>query len=560
MRHKFEYRRDAIAWHATSPRFLAMLTSLVLLLGAVAAQSLVAYGEEDPDPADNGESVSSVDASADSTDSTTSTDATSTDTDTDTDTTSTDATSPDTTSPDTTSTDTSTTSTDATSTDTTGTDTTSTDSPPGAGNPTANPGEPTATTDPGTGERSSTPPAPPVNGAGDDSDSSSADSDSASSDADSITIFAVAGGTVDLGTADAFGVLAGTTVTNTGPTVVCGNVGVSPGTAVVGFPPGTVICGVIHAADAVAAQAQSDLTIAYDDAAGRACDVELTGSDLGGLTLVSGVYCFDTSAFLTGTVTLDAQGDPNAVFIFQIGSTLITASGSTVDLINGAQACNVFWQVGSSATLGTDTTFVGNILALTSITAQTGTTVDGRLLARNGAVTLDDNVIVRAECAIPDDEGGGGGDTGGGGGTGGDTGGGGGGTGGDTGGGGGSGGGGGTGGGGGSGGGTGDGSGKTGSGTGTDDSLIGTGTGTGNGSAGAVSGAAVDSKSGGGQGNLPFTGLNVLPLALAGMLALLLGVLLRRHTRQVRISSAAPAGSSAEWQPRGASIRQRPPQ
>ncbi|MGZ5375145.1 MAG: ice-binding family protein, partial [Solirubrobacterales bacterium] len=127
--------------------------------------------------------------------------------------------------------------------------------------------------------------------------------------------------------------------------------------------------------------------------------------------LVSGVYCFASSAQLTGTVTLDAAGDPNAVFIFKMGSTLTTASGSTVALTNGAQACNVYWQVGSSATLGTDTTFVGNVLALTSITAQTGTTVDGRLLARNGAVTLDNNRITRAECAS-DTGGGGGGGTG----------------------------------------------------------------------------------------------------------------------------------------------------
>jgi hypothetical protein len=204
---------------------------------------------------------------------------------------------------------------------------------------------------------------------------------------------------VSLGTADSFAVLAGTTVTNTGPTVVSGDLGVSPGTAVTGFPPGTVNNGTIHAGDAVAAQAQSDLTAAYNDAASRACAVVLTGQDLGGLTLTHGVYCFASSAQLTGTLTLDAQGDPNAVFIFQIGSTLTTASGSNINLINGAQSCNVFWQVGSSATLGTTTTFRGNILALTSNTATTGATVDGRLLARNGAVTLDSNTVTRAQCA-----------------------------------------------------------------------------------------------------------------------------------------------------------------
>ncbi|MFN2389860.1 MAG: ice-binding family protein, partial [Actinomycetota bacterium] len=202
---------------------------------------------------------------------------------------------------------------------------------------------------------------------------------------------------VDLGTAGSFAVLAGTTVTNTGTTSVDGDLGVSPGTAVTGFPPGQVN-GTIHRGDAVAAQAQSDLTVAYNSAAGRACDFVLTGSDLGGMTLTPGVYCFASSAQLTGTVTLDAQGDPSAVFIFQIGSTLTTASGSSVNLINGASACNVFWQVGSSATLGTGTSFAGNILALTSITAQTGTTVQGRLLARNGAVTLDTNVVDASAC------------------------------------------------------------------------------------------------------------------------------------------------------------------
>ena len=203
---------------------------------------------------------------------------------------------------------------------------------------------------------------------------------------------------VGLGTAGSYAVLAGQAVTNTGPTVVTGNLGVSPNNAVSGFPPGLVLGGTIHQGDAHAGQAQSDLTTAYNDASGRACDVSLTGQDLGGMTLTSGVYCFSSSAQLTGTLTLDAEGVPNAVFIFQIGSTLTTASASRVALINGAQACNVYWQVGSSATLGTDTTFVGNILALTSITLDTRASVHGRVLARNGAVTLDNNTINRAEC------------------------------------------------------------------------------------------------------------------------------------------------------------------
>jgi hypothetical protein len=171
---------------------------------------------------------------------------------------------------------------------------------------------------------------------------------------------------------------------------------------VTGFPPGVVITGTIHAADAVAAQAQADLTTAYDDAAGRAPTASIAG-DLGGLTLLPGVYKASSSIGLTGTVTLDAQGDPNAVFVFQIGSTLTTASASVVSLINSAAACNVFWQVGSSATLGTGSTMSGSILALTSITATTDVTVDGRLLARNGAVTLDANAITDSTCAPPEE-------------------------------------------------------------------------------------------------------------------------------------------------------------
>jgi hypothetical protein len=206
--------------------------------------------------------------------------------------------------------------------------------------------------------------------------------------------------TVGLGTATSFTVLAGSAVTNTGPSIISGDLGVGPGTAIIGFPPGLVIDGTQHAADAVAQQAQSDLTTGYNDAAGRV-PATAVSSDLGDQTLVSGVYRAASALGLTGTVTLDGQGDPNAVFIFQVGSTLITASNSTVALINGAQACNVFWQVGSSATLGTNTTFVGSILALTSATVQTGTTVTGRVLARNGQVSLDTNTITRPTCSTP---------------------------------------------------------------------------------------------------------------------------------------------------------------
>ncbi len=206
---------------------------------------------------------------------------------------------------------------------------------------------------------------------------------------------------VGLGTATSFAVLAGTTVTNTGPTTVTGDLGVSPGTAVTGFPPGQVNGGVIHAADAVALQAQNDLITAYNDAAGRSPAVDKTNDDLGGETLLSGVYHANTSMALTGALTLDAQGDPAAVWIFQADSTLLTATGSSVKLQGGAQACNVFWQVGSSATIGTSTTFVGTVMALTSITVETGATVDGRVLARNGQVSLDSNTITRPTCAAP---------------------------------------------------------------------------------------------------------------------------------------------------------------
>ncbi|MEV7968052.1 ice-binding family protein [Sphaerisporangium sp. NPDC088356] len=203
---------------------------------------------------------------------------------------------------------------------------------------------------------------------------------------------------VSLGTATNFAVLAGTTVTNTGATTVTGDLGVSPGTAVTGFPTGTVTGGTIHSADAAAAQAQAALTAAYNDAASRT-PATTVPTQLGGTTLTPGVYNSAAGTFqITGNLTLDAQGDPNAVFIFQAASTLVTASASTVTLVNGASACNVFWQVGSSATLGTNSSFAGNILALTSITVTTGVTVNGRTLARNGAVTLDTDAIARPVC------------------------------------------------------------------------------------------------------------------------------------------------------------------
>jgi uncharacterized repeat protein (TIGR01451 family) len=203
-----------------------------------------------------------------------------------------------------------------------------------------------------------------------------------------------------LGTTQSFAVLGSSTVTNTGPTVVTGDLGVDPGTAIVGFPPGTVVGGTIHDADAVALQAQTDNTTAYNNLASQSCTSNVS-TDLGGLTLVPGVYCFSSSAQLTGALTLDAGGDASAVWIFKIGSTLTTASNSSVVLINGAQQCNVFWQVGSSATIGTTTTFVGNIFALASVTLTTDATLSGRALAQNGAVTMDSNVIAISTCSVP---------------------------------------------------------------------------------------------------------------------------------------------------------------
>jgi len=200
-----------------------------------------------------------------------------------------------------------------------------------------------------------------------------------------------------MGTTQNFAVLGSSTVTNTGPTIITGDLGVDPGTAITGFPPGTVVGGTTDSADAVALQAQSDNTTAYKNLAGQACNNTIS-TDLGGLTLVPGVYCFSSSAQLTGTLTLDAGGVASAVWVFQIGSTLTTASNSSVVLENGAQNCNVFWQIGSSTTLGTGTTFVGNIFALTSITLDTSATVAGRALAQTGAVTMDSNTVAVSVC------------------------------------------------------------------------------------------------------------------------------------------------------------------
>lgn len=202
---------------------------------------------------------------------------------------------------------------------------------------------------------------------------------------------------IGLGTAANYSVLAGTTVTNTGPSTLQGNLGVSPGSAITGFPPGRAF-GATHAADAPALQAQAALTIAYDEAAGRPLTASVSG-DLVGQTLPEGVYKSTGPLGLSGALTLDGQGRYDSVFVFQIASTLTTASASSIVLINGAQACNVYWQVGSSATLGTASSFKGTIMALTSISVTTGATVEGRALARNGQVSLDTNVFTTPGCA-----------------------------------------------------------------------------------------------------------------------------------------------------------------
>jgi hypothetical protein len=208
---------------------------------------------------------------------------------------------------------------------------------------------------------------------------------------------------VNLGTASPFVVLGGATVTNTGPSVLNGNLGVSPGTALTGFGLPAVVNGATHANDAVAAQAQSDLTTAYDVAAGQPVlpANDLSGTNLGNRTLSAGAYRFTSSAQLTGALTLDAAGDPNAQFVFEIASALTTAPASSVVLINGASPCNVHWQVGSSATLDTTTAFQGNLMALSSISLNDAATVKGRLLARNGQISLINNVIDGSGCATP---------------------------------------------------------------------------------------------------------------------------------------------------------------
>ena len=204
---------------------------------------------------------------------------------------------------------------------------------------------------------------------------------------------------VGLGTAGGFAILASQTITNTGATTITGDVGLSPGTSVTGFETVT-LHGTQHVADAPALQAQNALTTAYTNASGRT-PVTTIAAQLGGQVLVAGVYASQDGAFLlTGALTLNGEGNPNAVFVFQAASTLTTASGSSVVLSGQAQACNVFWQIGTSATLGTRSALRGTIMAQASITMTTGASLDGRALARTGAVTLDTNVVAPSACSV----------------------------------------------------------------------------------------------------------------------------------------------------------------
>ena len=216
------------------------------------------------------------------------------------------------------------------------------------------------------------------------------------------TAFAVGGSAqaatpVNLGGSQAFAILAGTGITNTGPTKITGNIGTFPTTSITGAGSIT-LTGTNHAGDSVTQLAKNSLVTAYNNAAAEGPATAIP-ADLAGRTLKAGIYNSASSIGLSGTLTLDGAGDPNSLFVFQAGSKLTTSSGSVVRFINGASWCNVYWQVGSSATLGTNSTFRGTILALTSISLNTGATVDGRVLARNGAVTLDRNTIRIDNCA-----------------------------------------------------------------------------------------------------------------------------------------------------------------
>ena len=196
-----------------------------------------------------------------------------------------------------------------------------------------------------------------------------------------------------LGAASTFAVLAGTTVTNTGATIVTGDLGVSsPGVSVTGFPPGVIQGGTIQIGTDIPNKAQADAGLAYAELASKPCGTPMTGVDLGGLTLLPGVYCFTSAATLGGQLTLDAQGDPKALFVFQIATALVTNTASSVVLIHGGEVGNLFWQVGTGATIGAATQFQGTILAQTAITMVGGASLLGHAFAQ-AAVTLDTNFM-----------------------------------------------------------------------------------------------------------------------------------------------------------------------
>ena len=213
--------------------------------------------------------------------------------------------------------------------------------------------------------------------------------------------------TPSFGKAKSFAVLASSTITNTGQTVITGDMGVSPGTAITGFLPGKVLSGLQYSgAASLAGEGQTDAMALYTDLKNRTKGViDMTGQDLGNKTLKPGTYKFSSSVGITGTLTLDDTDDPNGVFIFQIGSTITTATASKVVMKSGGKGPNVFWQVGSSATIGTYSTFAGNILALASITMTTGATTTGRLFALTAAVTFDTNTAFASSEEISDKDG-----------------------------------------------------------------------------------------------------------------------------------------------------------
>ncbi|MCJ1363104.1 hypothetical protein MMC16_002210 [Acarospora aff. strigata] len=204
---------------------------------------------------------------------------------------------------------------------------------------------------------------------------------------------------VSLGSAVDFGVVAATTITSSGQTVVNGELGLSPGSSIEGFPPG--LSGTVHINDAEAVAAQADIQKAYNQTVALPFTTDLSDTDLGGKTLTAGVYHFETTSTLNGILTLDGGGSSSSVFVFQIGTTFLAATAAQVILTNGAQACNVFFQVGSSATLEAGTIFAGNILAFTSISLNTGVSVQGGLYALNGAVTLLDNSVTAQNTCAP---------------------------------------------------------------------------------------------------------------------------------------------------------------